>query len=196
VRRVAIDDDELRRLWPTGEVLDSLAKRWGCSRAAVGYRARSLGLPPRKQSIGRFPQQAIARAYTDQDMTCAEIAKLMPGLGREAVYRVLVAMGVPRRRPAKRMPGKVAECVRLFRMPTKPTLTQVAAQVGLTYHQVRHRVRSVLGPLSRGREPCVPTSTLVQMRRDGMPVADIARQVGVTRQTVGRRLSRAQGRAG
>jgi hypothetical protein len=192
-RRANIDEARFRELWAAGVGVLELGELFGCSGAAVSYRAQRLGLPSRTVSAGRLPQRAIVRAY-ESGASIGRIAeglrKQFPTLADSTVKRILHSLGVKVRSRGSRRMQKVTECVRLVGAGVECAVA--AKRLGLTRLQVARRARSVLGPLPGGRRPRLPVKAIVSRVRAGESQSSVARSLRCSQGTVAYHVARAR----
>ena len=182
-----IDHAELVKLWLEGVKLADLATRYGCSTQAIHRRAMKVGLPPRARSTGTLPQKAMVRAYLE-GQTADEIGAAVGRTG-STVLDVLRAHGVTIRRAVIRVPNLRRECIRLWRAGLNDS--QIGNRLGLSSQQVSRRIRSLVGPRQKGIPARVPIEQVVAMKRRGLTLSEIGREIGCHRSCIARRLERA-----
>jgi hypothetical protein len=90
------EDAAIRRVWSTGEGIDSLALELGRSAGALRLRAEALGVHrpvPRRRWTS--PEDAALRDGYTLGLTCAEIARTLPKRSATAVAARAAKLGLP-----------------------------------------------------------------------------------------------------
>jgi DNA-binding NarL/FixJ family response regulator len=168
-------------MWNAGTSRKVIAAHFGAGSSWVSENAKRLGLARRIIDSTRMPGRLIETAYVQERMSLdAIVARLrtgMPTISRGTVKRLLVRRGVTLRKANERDPELTTRCVRMRRAGME--YPEIARSLNLTVGQVGERCRSVLGAGRRGKFSRVDVAKLVELRKRGKTIREIAEIVGL-----------------
>jgi hypothetical protein len=186
------EDSALRAAVAAGGGLDDLAGRLGRSSAALRLRAAKLGLyvPVARRRWSAAEDAALRDGY-DTGLSCAEIARALPGRTPAAVAARARKLGLPTH--ARRWTA--ADEQRLRRLAGEHTIEQLTRLLGRTPDALRQRARKLQLDLADNDVPerrglrWTPAEDDLLRLHPGLNPAALARLTGRSDRAVTIRLS-------
>ncbi|SFD14669.1 Clp protease N-terminal domain-containing protein [Streptomyces aidingensis] len=175
----------LRELWADGARVRDIAAELGVTPVTVHRWAAKAELPPRRS--GRDSADArrrLGELWADPDRSPTSIAEEL-GISRVTVHKWAQEEGLPPRQAARRADqlDKVAE----MWADQERTVRSIAAELGVALPTLRRRVAELGLPPRRARRMPKLEQSEARLRAlwaDGRGIAEIAEELGVTRETV------------
>jgi DNA-binding CsgD family transcriptional regulator len=181
---------EVARLYRAGQTVTQIAGRYQAAPSTILRRLDAAGVTRRPRSApGPFPASEAARRVSDEGASCAELARAY-GVTADVVRRRLAARGVRAPLGAPRLRRVTAAQVADLYVRDGLTMTQIAAQYGVSRWLVAARLEeAAVTPRPRGNP--VPVAEAAARYQDGASLAALAARYSVSAGTLSRQLTAA-----